>query len=169
MPLHRTSSAAWSRSPTRWRGKFTLLPAPLTQRHTYGDLTDWFATAPSEEGCPASDWRTAACRASCPKTSTRPIPSRPGARRKLGLTTYALGDWHEHAADRRPHLVRGHARNRPLQGQRFRAGAAGRHRRCRGGCRRSKHFAPANSIGSNGSRGLRCLPTSTNWSKSWSR
>ena len=33
-------------------GKFTLLPAPLTQRHTYADLTEWFATHAHAEDLP---------------------------------------------------------------------------------------------------------------------
>ncbi len=33
-------------------GKFTLLPAPLTQRHTYIDLTEWFAAHVSTNDLP---------------------------------------------------------------------------------------------------------------------
>ena len=33
-------------------GKFSLLPAPLTQRHTYVDVTDWFAAHVSTDDLP---------------------------------------------------------------------------------------------------------------------
>lgn len=38
--------------PTVVAGKFTLLPAPLTQRHTHNDLTEWFGTVPGSDGLP---------------------------------------------------------------------------------------------------------------------
>ena len=32
--------------------RFALLPAPLLQRHTHGDLTEWFVSAQTPEGMP---------------------------------------------------------------------------------------------------------------------
>lgn len=85
-------------------GKFVLLPAPLTQRHTYGDLTDWFVTAPNEG---ASDGNASGGNAlpriglahGCVQgilsddiDSANPIAA--GRAGEAGLDYLALGDWH---------------------------------------------------------------------------
>lgn len=73
---------------------FAVLPAPLTQRHTYGDLTSWFDTAQT----PASLLRIGLAHGSVQGIlaedidSTNPIaPDRPERAR---LDYLALGDWH---------------------------------------------------------------------------
>ena len=73
---------------------FALLPAPLTQRHTYGDLTDWFDTA----GTPAGMLRIGLAHGSVQGILAEDIDSanpiaidRPDCAR---LDYLALGDWH---------------------------------------------------------------------------
>ena len=73
---------------------FALLPAPLTQRHTYGDLTDWFDTAET----PAGMLRIGLAHGSVQGILAEDIDSanpiamdRPDCAR---LDYLALGDWH---------------------------------------------------------------------------
>jgi DNA repair exonuclease SbcCD nuclease subunit len=75
-------------------GKFVLLPAPLTQRHTYGDLTDWFATAPGEAGLPRIGLAHGCVQGILSEDidSTNPIAA--GRAAQAGLDYLALGDWH---------------------------------------------------------------------------
>lgn len=82
-------------------GKFMLLPAPLTQRHTYGDLTDWFAAAPGEEAAAAGTEglpRIGLAHGSVQGIlsedidSTNPIAAGRAAQARLDYL--ALGDWH---------------------------------------------------------------------------
>lgn len=71
-----------------------ILPAPLTQRHTYGDLTAWFDGAQTPEGL----FRVGMAHGSVQGLlaedidATNPIaPHRPDTAR---LDYLALGDWH---------------------------------------------------------------------------
>ncbi|WP_432725250.1 metallophosphoesterase family protein [Variovorax sp. W6] len=76
-------------------GKFTLLPAPLTQRHTYGDLTEWFATAePDEAGLPRIGLAHGSVQGILSEDidSTNPIAAGRAAQARLDYL--ALGDWH---------------------------------------------------------------------------
>lgn len=76
-------------------GKFTLLPAPLTQRHTYGDLTEWFATAePEDESLPRIGLAHGSVQGILSEDidSTNPIAA--GRAVQAGLDYLALGDWH---------------------------------------------------------------------------
>ena len=73
---------------------FTLLPAPLTQRHTYGDLTDWFDSAET----PAGLLRIGLAHGSVQGILAEDIDSanpiamdRPD---RAWLDYLALGDWH---------------------------------------------------------------------------
>lgn len=73
---------------------FAVLPAPLTQRHTYGDLTAWFDAADT----PANLLRIGLAHGSVQGIlaedidSANPIaPERPAMAR---LDYLALGDWH---------------------------------------------------------------------------
>jgi len=75
-------------------GKFTLLPAPLTQRHTYGDLTDWFATAPSEEGLPRIGLAHGCVQGILSEDIDSANPIATGRAAQAGLDYLALGDWH---------------------------------------------------------------------------
>lgn len=82
--------------PRTVAGKFTLLPAPLTQRHTYGDLTEWFATAePDEEdGLPRIGLAHGSVQGILSEDidSTNPIAA--GRAMQARLDYLALGDWH---------------------------------------------------------------------------
>ncbi len=73
---------------------FAVLPAPLTQRHTYGDLTDWFDAAET----PAGLLRIGLAHGSVQGILAEDIDSanpiakdRPDSAR---LDYLALGDWH---------------------------------------------------------------------------
>lgn len=71
-----------------------LLPAPLTQRHTHSDLTEWFASAP----VPADLFRVGLAHGSVQGIladgidSSNPIAA--GRAEQSGLDYLALGDWH---------------------------------------------------------------------------
>lgn len=75
-------------------GKFTLLPAPLTQRHTYTDLTEWFGTVASDDGLPRIGLAHGCVQGILPGDidSTNPIAA--GRAHGAGLAYLALGDWH---------------------------------------------------------------------------
>ena len=73
---------------------FVLLPAPLTQRHTHSDLTEWFASAP----VPTDLFRVGLAHGSVQGIladgidSSNPIAA--GRAEQSGLDYLALGDWH---------------------------------------------------------------------------
>ncbi|MBL8327603.1 MAG: DNA repair exonuclease [Rubrivivax sp.] len=80
--------------PLRLAGQLTVLPAPLTQRHTAADLTAWFDAAPSAEG----DVRLGLAHG-CVQgilaegiDSANPIAADRAGRARLDYL--ALGDWH---------------------------------------------------------------------------
>lgn len=75
-------------------GKFTLLPAPLTQRHTYADLTEWFGAAATDDGLPRIGLAHGCVQGILPGDidSTNPIAA--GRAQGARLTYLALGDWH---------------------------------------------------------------------------
>lgn len=75
-------------------GKFTVLPAPLTQRHTYSDLTDWFRTLPRSGALPRIGIAHGSVQGILPGDidSTNPIAS--GRAQEADLDYLALGDWH---------------------------------------------------------------------------
>lgn len=71
-----------------------ILPAPLVQRHTYNDLTEWFAGADTPAGL---------CRIGLAHGSVQGIlaeeidsanPIAAGRAEQAGLDYLALGDWH---------------------------------------------------------------------------
>jgi len=74
--------------------KFTLLPAPLTQRKTYQDLTDWFAQAASPAELPRIGLAHGCVQGILADNidSTNPIAA--GRAAQAGLDYLALGDWH---------------------------------------------------------------------------
>lgn len=74
--------------------KFALLPAPLTQRHTYADLTEWFAAAETPEGLPRIGLAHGCVQGvlSDDVDSANPIASGRAATARLDYL--ALGDWH---------------------------------------------------------------------------
>lgn len=75
-------------------GKFTLLPAPLTQRHTYTDLTEWFAAHVATDDLPRIGLAHGSVQGILPEDvdSTNPIAA--SRAEGAGLTYLALGDWH---------------------------------------------------------------------------
>lgn len=75
-------------------GKFVLLPAPLTQRHTYGDLTDWFATAPGDGGLPRIGLAHGCVQGILSEDIDSANPIAAGRAGEAGLAYLALGDWH---------------------------------------------------------------------------
>ncbi len=75
-------------------GKFTVLPAPLTQRHTYEDLTAWFDTAPSAEGQPRIGLAHGCVQGLLADGIDSANPIAPQRARQARLDYLALGDWH---------------------------------------------------------------------------
>lgn len=75
-------------------GKFTLLPAPLTQRHTYADLTDWFAAYVSTDDLPRIGLAHGSVRGILPEEVDSANPIAAGRAQGAGLAYLALGDWH---------------------------------------------------------------------------
>lgn len=74
--------------------RFAVLPAPLVQRHTYGDLTDWCAEAPTPEGLPRIGLAHGCVQGILPEEvdATNPIAADRAAAARLDYL--ALGDWH---------------------------------------------------------------------------
>lgn len=74
--------------------RFALLPAPLTQRHTYNDLTDWFQAAATPSGLPRIGLAHGCVQGVLPQDidSANPIAADRAA--SAGLDYLALGDWH---------------------------------------------------------------------------
>lgn len=75
-------------------GKFTLLPAPLTQRHTYADLTEWFGTVASDDGLPQIGLAHGCVQGILPVDIDSANPIAAGRAQGAGLAYLALGDWH---------------------------------------------------------------------------
>ena len=71
-----------------------ILPAPLTQRHTHHDLTEWFAQAETPSGW----WRIGLAHGSVRGILADDIdssnPIAPNRTDQAGLDYLALGDWH---------------------------------------------------------------------------
>jgi DNA repair exonuclease SbcCD nuclease subunit len=74
--------------------KFTLLPAPLTQRHTHNDLTEWFSTVPSSDGLPRIGLAHGCVQGILPSEIDSANPIAVGRAQDAGLAYLALGDWH---------------------------------------------------------------------------
>lgn len=75
-------------------GKFTLLPAPLTQRHTYSDLTDWFVTHAPTDDLPRVGLAHGSVQGILSDDVDSPNPIASGRARSAELSYLALGDWH---------------------------------------------------------------------------
>ncbi|HEY4080548.1 MAG TPA: DNA repair exonuclease [Burkholderiaceae bacterium] len=75
-------------------GKFTLLPAPLTQRHTYVDLTEWFETDAPTDDLPRIGLAHGSVQGILPENVDSANPIAAGRAQGAGLTYLALGDWH---------------------------------------------------------------------------
>lgn len=75
-------------------GKFTLLPAPLTQRQTYADLTEWFAAHVSTDDLPRIGLAHGSVQGILPDHVDSANPIAAGRAQGAGLAYLALGDWH---------------------------------------------------------------------------
>jgi DNA repair exonuclease SbcCD nuclease subunit len=75
-------------------GKFTVLPAPLTQRHTYNDLTEWFSTTLGEDGLPRIGLAHGCVQGILPGDIDSANPIAASRAQDSGLAYLALGDWH---------------------------------------------------------------------------
>lgn len=75
-------------------GKFTLLPAPLTQRNTYADLTAWFAAHVSTDDLPRIGLAHGSVQGILPEDVDSSNPIAAGRAQGAGLAYLALGDWH---------------------------------------------------------------------------
>lgn len=75
-------------------GKFTLLPAPLTQRHTHSDLTEWFGTVPRSDGLPRIGLAHGCVQGILPVDIDSANPIAAGRAQDARLAYLALGDWH---------------------------------------------------------------------------
>lgn len=67
--------------------RLSILCAPLTQRHTYGDLTEPFSGYETLKVSSESAWPTAASRACCRTKLTQPTPSRRIEQKPAGSIT----------------------------------------------------------------------------------
>lgn len=73
---------------------FALLPAPLVQRHTYGDLTEWFDAAPTPEGLFRIGLAHGCVQGVLPEGVDSANPIAADRAVKARLDYLALGDWH---------------------------------------------------------------------------
>lgn len=74
--------------------KFTVLPAPLTQRNTYNDLTDWFSTAPRQDDLPRIGLAHGFVQGILSEGIDSANPIAAGRAEEADLAYLALGDWH---------------------------------------------------------------------------
>ena len=71
-----------------------ILPAPLTQRHTYADLTDWFASADTPAGMLRIGLAHGSVQGILAEEIDSANPIAAGRAAQSGLDYLALGDWH---------------------------------------------------------------------------
>jgi len=71
-----------------------ILPAPLTQRHTYADLTDWFAGADTPAGMLRIGLAHGSVQGILAEEIDSANPIAAGRAAQAGLDYLALGDWH---------------------------------------------------------------------------
>ena len=81
-------------TPVVVAGKFTLLPAPLTQRHTYADLTEWFATYVPSDDLPRVGLAHGSVQGILAADVDSANPIAAGRAQSAGLAYLGLGDWH---------------------------------------------------------------------------
>ncbi|NBS46475.1 MAG: hypothetical protein EBS99_05500, partial [Betaproteobacteria bacterium] len=80
--------------PVEIEGRMVVLPAPLTQRHSLSDLTEWFAAAETPAGLPRIGLAHGAVQGILAEDidSANPIVQDRATRARLDYL--ALGDWH---------------------------------------------------------------------------
>ena len=71
-----------------------ILPAPLSQRNTFGDLTEWFAGYESPPGVLRIGLAHGSVQGLLPDTVDSANPIAPGRAAEARLDYLALGDWH---------------------------------------------------------------------------
>lgn len=71
-----------------------ILPAPLTQRQTYQDLTDWFDSAETPAGLLRIGLAHGSVAGQLPESADSPNPIAPTRAQSARLDYLALGDWH---------------------------------------------------------------------------
>ncbi|HSV81593.1 MAG TPA: DNA repair exonuclease [Ramlibacter sp.] len=75
-------------------GRFCVLPAPLTQRHTHTDLTEWFDRAETPEGLLRIGLAHGSVAGILAEHVDSPNPIAAGRAERARLDYLALGDWH---------------------------------------------------------------------------
>ncbi|MFT3720553.1 metallophosphoesterase family protein [Pseudorhodoferax sp.] len=73
---------------------FAVLPAPLTQRHTHADLTDWFDRAETPAGLPRIGMAHGSVQGILAEDIDAANPIAPDRAARARLDYLALGDWH---------------------------------------------------------------------------
>lgn len=73
---------------------FAVLPAPLTQRHTHGDLTEWFDLAPTPDGLLRIGLGHGSVQGILAEGIDSANPIAPDRPERARLDYLALGDWH---------------------------------------------------------------------------
>lgn len=73
---------------------FVILPAPLTQRQTYQDLTEWFDSAETPAGLLRIGLAHGSVAGQLPESADSPNPIAPTRAQSARLDYFALGDWH---------------------------------------------------------------------------
>jgi DNA repair exonuclease SbcCD nuclease subunit len=73
---------------------FAVLPAPLTQRHTYGDLTDWFDSAETPAGLLRIGLAHGSVQGILAEDIDSANPIAMDRPERARLDYLALGDWH---------------------------------------------------------------------------
>jgi DNA repair exonuclease SbcCD nuclease subunit len=71
-----------------------IIPAPLTQRHTYTDLTEWFAIADTPTGMVRIGLAHGSVQGILADDIDSANPIAAGRAEQAGLDYLALGDWH---------------------------------------------------------------------------
>jgi DNA repair exonuclease SbcCD nuclease subunit len=74
--------------------RFAVLPAPLTQRHTHTDLTDWFEQAQTADGLLRIGLAHGSVAGILPQDVDSPNPIAADRATRARLDYLALGDWH---------------------------------------------------------------------------
>lgn len=73
---------------------FAILPAPLTQRHTHSDLTEWFTYAQTPPGLVRIGLAHGSVQGILAEDIDSANPISPERAQRAGLDYLALGDWH---------------------------------------------------------------------------
>ena len=75
-------------------GKAVIIPAPLTQRNTFNDLTEWFVDAQTAPGALRVGLAHGSVQGILPDNIESANPIAPDIAARAGLDYLALGDWH---------------------------------------------------------------------------